>query len=227
MIAAFFDFDGTLFTGRIWQTLVHHLWAARCQRRWVAAYVARNLAPFPLYKLGLMSQDEFYRAWGETMSWMIRGWTENEAQTLFEHLTGEQILPSLRADVLDRLRQHQEQGHLVALVSGTFAPWLEAIARQLDVPHAIGTPLEMRGGRFIGRIIPPLCQGPGKPSRIKTYLTERSLEIDWATSFAYGDSGPDIHLLAQVGNPVAVYPDKTLLACAQAKGWPVIGGAQE
>jgi HAD superfamily hydrolase (TIGR01490 family) len=225
MIAAFFDFDGTLYDGHIWQDLVRHHWAAKRHRYWVVAYVARNMVPFPLYKLGLLSQVDFYGAWGATMGWLLRGWTTDEGTALFERLNDERIMPNLRADVLDRLRQHQEQGHLVALVSGAFTPWLETIARRLDVPHAIGTPMEKRDGRFTGRITPPLCQGPGKPSRIKTYLAEHDLEADWAASFAYGDSGPDLELLAQVGHPVAVYPDEALLAHSLAEGWPVIGEA--
>jgi putative phosphoserine phosphatase/1-acylglycerol-3-phosphate O-acyltransferase len=225
MIAAFFDFDGTLYTGHIWQDLVRHHRAARRQRRWVVAYVARNMVPAPLYRLGLMSQEAFYRQWGETMGWLLRGWTVGEAQALFERLTREQIVPNVRDDVLAVVRQHQERGHLVALVSATFAPWLETVARQLAIPHAIGTPLEMRDGRYTGRIVAPLCQGPGKPKRTRDYLDQRGLEVDWAESFGYADSGTDLDLLAEVGHPTAVYPDEVLLAHARAEGWPVLGEA--
>jgi len=227
VIAAFFDFDGTLYTGHLWQDLIRHHLAARRQRRWVAAYVVRNMAPLLLYKLGLMSQAAFYGAWGETMSWLLRGWTEQEGQALFQQLTEECILPNLREDTLALVRQHQSQGHLVALVSGTFAPWLTMIAQRVNVLHAIGTPLEVRQGRYTGRIIAPLCQGAGKPRRVKSYLKERELDVDWAGSYAYADSGPDLQLLDQVGHPVAVYPDETLLAQAQARGWPIVSGGDE
>lgn len=225
MIAAFFDFDGTLYDGHIWKDVVRHNWAAKRDRHWVVAYVARNMALYPLYKLRLLNQNSFYRTWGETMSWMLHGWTVDEGLALFEQLNDERIVPNLRADILERVRQHQEQGHLVALVSGTFAPWLETIARRLDIPHAIGTPMEVRDGRFTGRTIRPLCQGAGKSVRIRAYLAEHDLKVDWSSSFAYGDSGPDLDLLTQVGYPMAVYPDETLLAHAQAEGWPVLGGA--
>jgi HAD superfamily hydrolase (TIGR01490 family) len=225
MIAAFFDFDGTLYTGHIWQDLVRHHWAAKRQRRWAVAYASRNMAPLPLYKLGLMSQMAFYGAWGETMGWLLRGWTVEESQALFERLTEELIMPNLRADILAHLHRHQKQGHLVALVSGTFARWLATVARRLEVPHAIGTPLEVRDGRFTGRILPPLCQGSGKPIRIRSYLDNKGLEVDWAGSYAYADSGTDRPLLNQVGHPVAVYPDQALLARAQAEGWRIIGEA--
>lgn len=227
MIAALFDFDGTLYTGHIWQDLVRHHLAARRHRRWVVAYVAWNMARVPLYRLGLMSQAALYRTWGETMAWLLRGWRVDESQALFARLTGEQILPNLRTDILVHLREHQEKGHLVALVSGAFAPWLQIIAQRLDVPHAIGTPLEVRRGRYTGRIVKPLCQGPDKLDRAKAYLAEQGIVVDWAASFAYADGGTDLPLLRQVGNPVVIHPDDLLLAQANARGWPVISEAGE
>jgi HAD superfamily hydrolase (TIGR01490 family) len=227
MIAALFDLDGTLYTGHIWQDLVRHHWVSRRHRRWVVAYVAWNMAPLPLYKLGLMSQETFYAAWGETMGWLLRGWTVDESQALFERLAEEQMLPNLRADVTSLLHRHLDQGHLVALVSGTFAPLLQTVARRIGVSHAVGTPLEMRDGRYTGRIVPPLCQGAGKPRRVKAYLEGKGLTVDWAASFGYADSGTDLALLSQVGHPVAVSPDPVLLAQAQAQGWPVVGEAGE
>lgn len=223
MIAALFDFDGTLYTGHIWQDLVRDHRQARRHRRWVVAYIARNMALYPLHKLGLLSQAAFFSSWGETMAWLVRGWTVDEGQALFDRLTRTQIMPNLRADVLSRLRRHQDEGHLVALVSGTLAPYLETVARSLDVPHAIGTPLEVRDGRYTGRIIPPVCQGAGKPERVATYLANAGLRVEWAASFAYADRGTDLPLLALVGHPVAVYPDESLLNHARAQGWQLIG----
>jgi len=222
-IAAFFDFDGTLYTGHVWLDLVRHHRAARRHRRWVAAYVARNMALYPVYKLGVLDQTAFYGAWGSTMGWLLRGWPVDQAQAIFERLTDELILPNLRPDLLTRLRAHQAEGKLVALVSGTFAPWLETVARRLDVAHAIGTPLAVRDGRYTGRIVPPLCQGSGKLQRIQAYLAERRLEVDWPASLAYADSGTDLPLLHLVGQPVAVYPDDQLRTHAQAQGWPILG----
>lgn len=225
MIAALFDLDGTLYTGHIWQDLARHHWDARRQRRWVVAYLVRNMAPVPLYRLGVLGKEPFFQKWGETMGWLLRGWTPDEAGALFRRLMEEQIRPNLRSDVLERVRQHQAAGHTVALVSGTFAPFLDLIAQEIDVPHAIGTPLEVRDGHYTGRIVPPLCQGEGKPQRAQAYFEERGLEVDWAASFAYADRDLDIPLLDLVGQPVAVYPDEALLAHAQVQGWPTIGEA--
>jgi HAD superfamily hydrolase (TIGR01490 family) len=226
MIAAFFDFDGTLYTGHIWQDLGRHHRRARRHRLWLVAYVARCMAPWPLYKLGLMSQISFYGIWGETMGWLLRGWTVSEAQRLFEQLAGEQIMPNLRSEMLAQLQEHKAAGHLVALVSGTFAPLLEIVAQRLEIPHAIGTPLVVRDGRYTGRIVKPLCQGYGKPSRVQAYLAGQGLTVDWPASFAYADSGTDLPLMSQVGQPVAVYPDKALLAHARSQGWSILDGPE-
>lgn len=227
MIAALFDLDGTLYTGHIWQDLARHHWATRRHRFWVLAYLARNMVPLPLYRLGLMSQAAFFHAWGETMAWLLRGWSLHEAHDLFEQLAEEQIVPNLRPDVRQRLKEHQSAGHLVALVSGTFAPLLETIARHIGVSHAIGTPLQVRNGQFTGRIVPPLCQGEGKPRRVQSYLTTLGFEIEWGGSFAYADRDTDLPLLDLVRHPVAVYPDEALLAHARARGWSVIGDERE
>lgn len=221
--AAFFDFDGTLYAGHIWQDLARHHWSTRRHRRWVMAYVTRNMARFPLYKLGLLSQMDFYRTWGETMAWLLRGWSVDESLALFEYLTDEQVIPNLHGQVLDLVRQHQRQGHLVSLVSGLFTPWLETVAQRLEIAHAIGTPLEVCEGRYTGRTIQPLCQGPGKLERAETYFAQRELPVNWAASFAYGDSGLDAAMLSRVGHPVAVYPDERLRAEAKIQGWPVFG----
>ena len=224
MISALFDLDGTLYTGHIWQDLARHHWAARRHRRWVATYLGWNMALFPLYRLRLMSKKTYFRVWGETMGWLLRGWPLAEAQDVFEELTEAQVVPNVRPDVVARLHQHRDQGHLVALVSGTFAPFLEVIARHLGVQHAIGTPLEATDGRYTGRIVPPLCQSEGKPQRVRAYFADGGVEIDWDASFAYADRDTDISLLSLVGQPVAVYPDEMLLAHARANDWPVIGG---
>jgi putative phosphoserine phosphatase/1-acylglycerol-3-phosphate O-acyltransferase len=223
MIAALFDFDGTLYTGHIWQDLVRHHWTAKQNRRWVVAYLARNMATLPLYRTKLQSEADYFSAWARTMAWLMRGWTLAEAQALFEHLTDELIIPNLRPDILARLQEHQARGHLVALVSGTFAPWLQAVAGRMGVSHAIGTPLAVREGAYTGRIVPPLCQGPGKPERTRLYLGERGLEIDWDSSYAYADRMTDLPLMDQVGQPLAVYPDDALASHASAQGWPILG----
>ena len=76
--------------------------------------------------------------------------------------------------------------------------------------------------KFSGEIIPPFCFGEGKAEKLRNFLSEKNLEINFKESFAYSDGVFDLPMLELVGNPVAVEPDKKLLEIAKNKGWQII-----
>ena len=121
-----------------------------------------------------------------------------------------------------RLREHQSAGHRVILVSGTLAPLLAEIGRQLGVEETVGTPLVLRSGRYTGGCELPICQGTGKFLRLEAHLLGRD-QFSWSQSYAYADSYTDIPLLERAGHPVAVYPDEQLAAHDRGQGWEVMG----
>jgi phosphoserine phosphatase len=49
----------------------------------------------------------------------------------------------------------------------------------------------------------------------------RRRNVDLSRSYAYADSISDLPMLEAVGNPVAVNPDKRLLAAAQDREWQI------
>ena len=60
----------------------------------------------------------------------------------------------------------------------------------------------------------------GKVTRLHQWLEGRDTNLSGA--FFYSDSHNDLALLELVDHPVAVDPDATLRARAEARGWPVI-----
>lgn len=228
MIAAFFDLDGTLFTGHIWHGLSLHHRAHKMQRLQLYAYVYSHMALWFLYRAGLMSREKSWAAWARHMPWTLAGLTLAEGQRVFDWMWAEYVQPQLREDMVEKLRQHQAQGHTVYLVSGTMEPLLGRIAQGLGLAaaSAIGTRVEVRNGRYTGRAIEPTCMGQGKAERLKLFLAEHS-EIDLAQSFAYADSVTDLSVLEMVGHPTAVYPDEELVAIARERGWPVMEKEQQ
>ena len=228
MIAAFFDLDGTLFTGHIWQGLSLHHRTHKMQRLQLYAYVGLHMAMWPLYLAGLMSRERSWSAWARHMPWTLAGLTLSEGQRVFDWMWAEYVQPQLREDIVGKLHQHQAQGHNIYLVSGTMEPLLGRITQGLGLPaaSAIGTQIEVRNGRYTGRAIEPTCMGQGKVERLKLFLAEHS-EVDLAQSFAYADSITDLNVLEMVGHPTAVYPDEELAAIAHKRGWPVLGTVQE
>jgi HAD superfamily phosphoserine phosphatase-like hydrolase len=124
--------------------------------------------------------------------------------------------------VIDRLKWHQAEGHCVVIASGTFTPSLELLGGRLGVKDLIGTGVEIRGGRYTGRSVPPIIKGADKLSRIREHLEKSGLPVDWKASFAYGDSYSDREFMQLTGHPVAVFPEHKLRDFAAAQKWEII-----
>lgn len=221
MIAAIFDLDGTLYTGHIVQGIVRHHRTHRVKRLPLYVFMTTHMALWPLWRLGLLSEAIMRELWTRHVGWTVRGWTPQEAAVAFAWIAEQYVQPLVRPDVMARLRDHQAAGHRVIMVSGTIAPLLAEIGRQLEVEETVGTPLVLRAGRYTGGCELPVCQGPNKVSRLEAYL-HGSDDVLWPQSYAYADSYTDLPLLELVGHPVAVCPDPQLAAHAQSQGWEII-----
>ena len=223
MIGAFFDLVGTIYRGVPWRDISERQKELKRNRFWVWAYLIWHMAGWPLNLAGLLSKRRWYYSWARDMSWLVRGLTVEDGDELFDWLVEERIKPNLRTDIMEILRGHQAQGHVVALVSGSPQQLLDAVASSLGIEHVLGTPLEIKQGRYTGKMAGPVTMNEGKAVALQRWAQESELEIDWRNSFAYGDGHGDIDLLEMVGHPVAVYPDEGLRAAAEERGWRTIG----
>ena len=128
----------------------------------------------------------------------------------------------LAADVYGGARRllelHQMAGDFCVLLSASPQELVEAVGQALGAHRAVGTRVEVEGGRFTGRLDGAFCYGVGKLTRLHDELGD----LDLDTAHAYSDSSSDVPLLAACGRPVAVNPDRRLRAAARANGWPVI-----
>jgi phosphoserine phosphatase len=67
------------------------------------------------------------------------------------------------------------------------------------------------------------CFREGKPKRLEAWLAGRGETLrNYEKSWFYSDSHNDLPLMQLVTHPVAVDPDDTLRAHAEAAGWPVM-----
>lgn len=221
--AAFFDLDGTLFDGYVWRALRRHHETHSFKLPTLYTYLLSHIALWPLRNARLISEEFFYRAWGENMAWLVKGVRIERAQAIWEWVADHEILPNLRPEMRAALARHRAEGHRVILISGTFLPLLQIVAARVMADGAIGTPLAQQDGRFSGRIIHPLGVGEGKAARLRDYLDKIGQEINLAASFLYTDAFVDSPVLEMVGHPVAVYPDTRLATLAAKRGWTVIG----
>ena len=219
MRAAFFDVDGTLTDTRVWEGLMGYF-KIHGLRRWThRAFWAYHMPYYMLLKARLISQSAFRRPWAAHLAWYLRGYTPEEANTIWDWVVEEFLTRHWRLDTRHLLDDHRTAGDLVMLVSAGPQPLLECIARQVGAGHIVATEFELRAGRYSGRSLEPVCIDENKAVLAKAYLERRGIEIDFQASYAYADAISDLHLLEMVGNPVAVYPDEELGKVTKARGW--------
>jgi HAD superfamily hydrolase (TIGR01490 family) len=226
MILALFDSDGTLYTGQFGRGMMKY--SSGNNRRFFAwRYYASVLPAYLLFKAKLAGRETMQHALLARLSGMLQGLDQAQAAQALTWLLHEYLLPTRRADVIEKLKAHQAQGHKVIIVSGMLTPAAELLRDHLKADGALGTQPEFLHGIYTGRTIPPLMTGATKAEKVREFARSRGWEVDWSASYAYGDSFTDHHMLGLVGNAVAVYPDEKLHALAREKNWEVLGTPKE
>ena len=219
---ALFDFDGTLVSKHLWSGLLKYYLRKREKFFSIFLFLAGNLVLTPFWKMGLIPTKKYYQKWGKDMAQLMKGVDVKRAKEIFDWLTDNYLLPALKKNALEKLKKHQEEGHLTVLTSGSFEELIKAVSSRLNIDFSIGTELEVVKNKFSGKIIPPLCFAQGKTEKVKQFLADNNLAINFEESFAYSDSIFDLPMLELVANPVVVEPDKELLKIAKARGWQII-----
>ena len=219
---AIFDLDGTLVRSHLWLGLLKHNLQFKKNILWGFLYLIVHMALTPLWLVRLLSKEKYYRFWGEHTSWMIKGLKQNEIEKVFNWLSDNYLLPTVKQTIFERLKNHQKEGFLTILTSGSFEGLLKIIANRLKIDFVVGTRLEIFKEKFTGKIIPPLCFARDKVKRIKYLIQDENLNINFKKSFAYSDSIFDLPLLKLTGLPVVVDPDEELLKIAKNKDWTIL-----
>ena len=109
----------------------------------------------------------------------------------------------LRDDVATRLRWHQEQGHVVILVSASLGVYLHSLGDLLEVDAVLCTELEEKDGRLTGKLVGQNCRGKEKASRVQKWCQDSGIALEDLV-YAYGDSSGDTELLELFSEPTWV-----------------------
>ncbi len=222
-ILAIFDFDGTLTVGHLWVGIYKHHRHFKVRRPSLYLYLFAHL-PFWLAAKAKLYDDEKNRVkWGEDLPVLFKNFSREEMSQALNWIMDNYFMSLMRKDILAVLNEHKKQGDKIVLLSGMFTEFLEVAAIKLGIDYVVGTKLELKNNRFSGRIIKPLCFGENKAKFLKELIQKKHLEVNFNRSSAYADSIYDLPVFQMVGNPVATYPDKSLLALALKQEWRVIG----
>ena len=169
-----------------------------------------------LYKLGIGDSTKMII---RMLSW-LRGLNENEIKQLCLEVFNQQIVHKIRPEILATMEKHRSESGAVVLLSSASEPICSPVAGHLAMDDVICSRLETENGILTGRTVGNLVYGREKENRLLTYCTGHGYDPDMA--YYYGDSYTDQHVMATVGHPVAVDPDKRLCRIAEKKGWPIL-----
>ncbi len=217
MNLALFDLDNTLLTGDSdfeWsQFLIEQGVLDR------ELFEAKNLAFYEQYKAGTLDIHEFLDFQLKPLSRHARkvldAWHEDFMRIKARPMMGDKA----RALV----NEHLVAGDVCVVITATNSFVTAPIVREFGIEHLIATDPEHKNGEFTGAVAGVPSFREGKVARMEQWLAERGWNWDsFEQSCFYSDSLNDLPLLSKVKRPVAVDPDATLLAHAEALGWPVI-----
>lgn len=213
------DLEGTLTTGETWRGVGRYL-REECGRGTALryrAFFARRVPGVLLTRRGARDEQAMRLRWMRDLARFFRGYGEAELARMAEWVVERELWPKRRETVVAELATHRAAGRRVILVSGTYQPVLEAFARRIDA-EALGTPLEMRGGRATGRLAGPVNNDAVKVTSLRPLLGAGSLFA------AYGDTPADVPMLELSAAATVVGGDAQLGAVAARRGWRVVTG---
>lgn len=184
------------------------------------AFTARNAVFYQQYQQGTLNPVEYLEFAFGTLAHFPR----SQLDAWHAQFMTEVITPAIRDEAMALVHRHQEFGDLVAIVTATNRFVTGPIAQAFGVTHLIAAEPELdENGQITGRHLgtPPFAEG--KVINLHQWLSTMDLSLaGFGRSTFYSDSQNDIPLLSAVTHPVATNPNATLLAHAQAHGWPIL-----
>src|SRR5690242_19644913 len=155
----------------------------------------------------------------EYISAMCTGWDVATVKAIVADTLDHIVRPMIHAEAVELIEQHHRAGRDVVIVSSSGAEVVEPIGAMLGADKVIATRMVVAEGKYTG-VIEEYAYGPHKATAIQALAATEGYDL--SASYAYSDSITDEPMLAAVGHPFAVNPDKALRRLAQSRDWPVL-----
>lgn len=209
-IGAFFDVDRTLIAAFSAVEFLRDGWRTGLISPGDFAEAVVTAARFQLGQVG------FSGFVGGTAG-VLRGRPEAELEAAGERIFHDRLATEIYPESRALVQAHRRKGHTLAVVSAATRYQIEPLARELEIPHVLCTRLQVRRGRFTGKLIRPTCYGEGKARAARRLAAAHA--VDLAQSYFYTDSDEDLPLLEIIGNPRPTNPNRRLAEIAAKRGW--------
>lgn len=153
------------------------------------------------------------------MSSLVAGWDVATVREIVAETLHHVVDPIVYDEAVTLIAEHQLAGRDVVIVSASGTEVVEPIGVLLGADHVVASQLEVVDGHYTGEIH-YYAYAEEKARAIEALAAERGYDL--AQCYAYSDSVTDIPMLAAVGHPHAVNPDRDLRKAAAEREWPVL-----
>jgi putative phosphoserine phosphatase/1-acylglycerol-3-phosphate O-acyltransferase len=166
-----------------------------------------------LYKIGLYPFDLLMKK----LFSGLKGKSAKKTLKLTKEYFEKNKILLYRPKLLQQVGWHKAQKHEIVIITQTFDFIAKVFAKDLGIKHVISTEVEIKKGRFTGKVNP--CVGYKKDDFMKKIA--KDLKIDLKKSFAYTDSVRDLEMLENVGHRYVINPRFRLKIIAKRKAWTI------
>ena len=204
MKAAFFDIDGTLFRNSL---LVEHFKKLiKYEVIDIAVWIDEVRNPFTKWAQRKGDYEEYL----VEVSQAFKNSLEGIDQSVIDFISDQVIAINWEKTYVytrERLRWHQEQGHLVFFISGSPDFLVSRMSEKYGAKDFKASTYVMEDGKFSGEVL-PMWDFESKLRAIKELVSTYTIDLEH--SYAYGDTSGDLTMLLMTGHPIAMNPNKRL-----------------
>jgi HAD superfamily hydrolase (TIGR01490 family) len=213
--AAFFDLDKTIIARSSTLAFSKPFQAGGLISR---RTVLRSAYAQFVYHVGGADHDQMEKM-RKFLSSLSAGWDVQTVRDIVAETLHNVVDPLVYDEAVSLIEEHHLAGRDVIIVSASGAEVVEPIGEMLGADGVVATRMRIVDGRYTGEI-DYYAYGEHKAAALLRLAEEH--HYDLSRSFAYSDSVTDLHMLAAVGHPYAVNPDRELRKEALSRGWPVL-----
>jgi len=124
---------------------------------------------------------------------------------------------------LQQVEADRKEGRRLVLATASYELYVNAIAKQINFDHVIGTRLEIdESGRVYPKIIGENCYDEAKLDRIRAFLKNQGLNREEIHIRAYSDHVSDVPMLEFADEAVATTPSQALRKVAKERDWKIV-----
>ena len=215
-IAAFFDFDGTIYHGLVAFDIFRFAFRNGLMGFSEMVKLSQLSYYYLLDKLNLADRVSINeRLYKKIKGLRSKELFESASEEYFSHNKNKKFY----TDIVDIIKWHAKKRHHIVVVTSTIKEIVGPARKWIKIDELLATEVETKNGIYTGAVkILPVRQN--RLNIIKDYC--KKYDIDLSRSYAYSDHFSDIPLLESIGNAIVTGPDRRLRTHAMKKGWRII-----